>query len=75
MPTAKTPRRQITRTARQGFGLGIWFVCLGIWLAYRGFSRLPDARSHISDLVASAILPALGSFYLANAIALRRRER
>ena len=68
MSAGKPPRWQITRTARQGFGLGILWVGLGL-------SRMPDARNHIFDLVASVILLALGGFYLANAIALRRRER
>jgi hypothetical protein len=68
MSAGKSPWWQLTRTARQGVGLGILWVGLGL-------GRLPDARDNILDLVASVFLLALGGFYLANAIALRRRER
>jgi hypothetical protein len=68
MSAGKPPWWQITRTARQGVGLGILWVGLGL-------GRLPDARDNILDLVASVLLLALGGFYLANAIALRRERQ
>jgi len=69
--TAGTPWWQMTKTARQGFVLGTLLAVVGL---YELLSGLFD-DGHAWDLVLSAGLLALAGACLANAIAVRRRER